>query len=108
MNPKWTSQERIARVMEIAGCDEKTARDYLIAEEGDERDAIDSIIGDRRMEAKAKANTYRVTVNIDGERMTYYCDSAGEVGALREAFEKVHGSSIDVVIMDQRQNRRIY
>lgn len=51
---------------------------------------------------------YRVTVDLDGDRLTYWCESAGEAGGLREAFEKVNGASCNVIVWDELQERRIY
>lgn len=51
---------------------------------------------------------YRVTVDLDGDRLTYWCESAGEAGGLREAFEKVNGASCNAIVWDELQERRIY
>ena len=43
----WTEAVRVERVMQATGCTADDAREYLIAEEGDERDAIISYRTDR-------------------------------------------------------------
>jgi hypothetical protein len=43
----WTEQARVDRVVRATGCTEDEARGYLIAEEGDEKDAILSVRADR-------------------------------------------------------------
>ena len=43
----WTEAVRVERVMQATGCTAEDAREYLIAEEGDERDAILSYRTDR-------------------------------------------------------------
>ena len=44
---KWTEAVRVERVMKATGCTADEAREYLIAEEGDEEDAIISYRTDR-------------------------------------------------------------
>lgn len=43
----WTEMRRIERVMRATGCSADAAREYLIAEEGDEEDAVISYRTDR-------------------------------------------------------------
>jgi NACalpha-BTF3-like transcription factor len=43
----WTEQRRVERVMAATGCSADDAREYLLAEEGDEADAIISYRTDR-------------------------------------------------------------
>ena len=43
----WTEAVRVERVMQATGCTADDAREYLIAEEGDEADAILSYRTDR-------------------------------------------------------------
>ena len=45
---RWIEQARVERVMQATGCTADDAREYLIAEEGDERDAILSYRTDRQ------------------------------------------------------------
>lgn len=47
IRPEWTEQARVERVMQATGCTADDAREYLIAEEGDEQDAIISYRTDR-------------------------------------------------------------
>lgn len=49
---RWTEQPRVDRVVIATGCTDEEAREYLIAEEGDERDAIISYRTDRIEVAK--------------------------------------------------------
>lgn len=49
---RWADAARVARVMQATGCTAIEARDYLVAEEGDERDAIISYRTDRMEVAK--------------------------------------------------------
>lgn len=44
---RWADAARVARVMQATGCTADDAREYLVAEEGDERDAIISYRTDR-------------------------------------------------------------
>ena len=44
---RWTEQSRVDCVVIATGCTDEEAREYLIAEEGDERDAILSYRTDR-------------------------------------------------------------
>ena len=44
---RWADAARVARVMHATGCTADDARDYLVAEEGDEADAIMSYRTDR-------------------------------------------------------------
>lgn len=44
---RWADAARVARVMQATGCTADDAREYLVAEEGDERDAILSYRTDR-------------------------------------------------------------
>jgi len=44
---RWTEQSRVDCVVIATGCTDDEAREYLIAEEGDERDAIISYRTDR-------------------------------------------------------------
>jgi len=44
---RWTEQSRVDCVVTATGCTDEEAREYLIAEEGDERDAIISYRTDR-------------------------------------------------------------
>ena len=44
---RWADAARVARVMRATGCTADDARDYLVAEEGDEADAIMSYRTDR-------------------------------------------------------------
>ena len=48
----WTEAVRVERVVKATGCTDEEAREYLIAEEGDERDAIISYRTDRMEAAK--------------------------------------------------------
>jgi NACalpha-BTF3-like transcription factor len=45
---RWTQPDRIERVMRATGCTADDAREYLLAEEGDEADAILSYRCDRQ------------------------------------------------------------
>jgi len=45
---RYADKARVARVMQATGCTADDARDYLIAEEGDEHDAILSYRTDRQ------------------------------------------------------------
>ena len=47
---RWADAARVQRVMQATGCTTDEAREYLVAEEGDEADAILSYRTDR-MEA---------------------------------------------------------
>lgn len=47
---RWADAARVQRVMQATGCTADEAREYLVAEEGDEADAILSYRTDR-MEA---------------------------------------------------------
>ena len=44
---RWADAARVARVMQATGCTADDAREYLVAEEGDEADAIMSYRTDR-------------------------------------------------------------
>jgi len=44
---KYADKARVARVMQATGCTADDARDYLVAEEGDEADAVLSYRTDR-------------------------------------------------------------
>jgi len=44
----WTEAVRVERVMQATGCTADDAREYLMAEEGDEHDAILSYRTDRQ------------------------------------------------------------
>ena len=44
---RWADSARVARVMQATGCTTNEAREYLVAEEGDEADAIISYRTDR-------------------------------------------------------------
>lgn len=44
---RWADDARVARVMQATGCTADDAREYLVAEEGDEADAILSYRTDR-------------------------------------------------------------
>jgi NACalpha-BTF3-like transcription factor len=44
---QWTEQVRIDQVMQATGASEVDAKAYLVAEEGDMKDAIISYKGDR-------------------------------------------------------------
>ena len=44
---RYADKARVARVMQSTGCTADDARDYLVAEEGDEADAILSYRTDR-------------------------------------------------------------
>lgn len=52
--PEWIAPERIERVMRATSCSADEAREYLIAEEGDERDAIISYRTDRLHEGAVR------------------------------------------------------
>ena len=45
---RYAPQDRIQRVMEATGCTNQEAIEYLVAEEGDEADAIKSYRTDRQ------------------------------------------------------------
>ena len=49
---RWADAARVARVMQATGCTTNEAREYLVAEEGDEADAILSYRADRMEVAK--------------------------------------------------------
>lgn len=49
---RWADADRVARVMQATGCTTNEAREYLVAEEGDEADAILSYRTDRTEVAK--------------------------------------------------------
>lgn len=49
---RWADATRVERVMQATGCTADDARDYLVAEEGDEADAILSYRTDRMEVAK--------------------------------------------------------
>ncbi len=49
---RWADATRVARVMQATGCTTNEAREYLVAEEGDEADAILSYRTDRMEVAK--------------------------------------------------------
>jgi NACalpha-BTF3-like transcription factor len=44
---RWADSARVARVMQATGCTAQDATEYLVAEEGDEADAILSYRTDR-------------------------------------------------------------
>ena len=45
---RYATQDRIQRVMDATGCTNQDAIEYLVAEEGDEADAIKSYRTDRQ------------------------------------------------------------
>lgn len=60
---KWTAAHKIAAVMQSTKCTEQTAREYLIAEEGDIEDAVVSLNADNR-HAAAAALTAEMTTRL--------------------------------------------